>query len=257
MSTISSESSEEAGSPQGPQRRRRVLPVAAAVLVVAAAVIVFLLVRDDDDDSGGSTPTTNSSSEATLPPPVSAPLDAEAEVLADLIAEAREATFHAVYKATGDAVGGELTLEVWRKDGRIRQDSTLVGSTGTGYTAGILDDDQAITCSKQDEAEWVCSETADATETNPDGIFGAVIEQLAGADVTESTETIDGREARCFSFPTGDGTGSMCLTDEGIPLRLTINETNLVLETLEDDVEDDVFTPPAEPVQESAPTTEG
>lgn len=246
ITTEPAPSPEEAPAPTA--SRRKLLAVVAAVGVAVLAVAGWWLLIRDDSPTEANLPEAEEGSVGTIPPAASAAPDAEASTLLELLEAGRDLTFHATYEVTGDPelLGGELTIEVWRKDGRIRQDSTLVRPNTTVRTAGLVLGDDTFTCSQRDSEPWSCSSAPDPG-TNEDGVFGSVAAELDGVDVTESTDTISGRDARCFSFPTGDGAGMLCLTPDGLPLKLSANGQELVLAEVESSVDDAVFEPPAQP----------
>jgi hypothetical protein len=216
------------------------------VLLVAAAAGGWWAFLRDDGPARSALPEVPSGSVGTIPPAASGVADPVATSLAELMAKGRELTFHATYDVTGDAQEGTLTVEVWRADGRIRQDTTLVTDTTTVRTAGFVLDDKTLTCTQRDSQPWACSSAADPG-TNPDGLFGSVAAELAGAQVAETEETVADRDARCFTFPTGEGEGSLCFTPEGLPLRLVADGQQMLLREAADEVDDAVFEPPAEP----------
>jgi hypothetical protein len=229
--------------------------IAVALLVTGAAAC------SDDDDAGGdgdaSSTVPDVSTQQSAPPTTTGPLDAEGNELAELLASSRDATFHATYEATTppQTEGGQATaytLELFRSEGRTRQDTITELEGGDYLTAGILVDGASILCTKQGSAEWLCSESADAEDSAADGVFGTLVRSLGGVDVTASDDVVGGRSVRCFAYETGDGSGSMCLTPDGIPVRITGGDTELVLTDLEETIDDDVFVPPAEPAQAEA-----
>jgi hypothetical protein len=138
-------------------------------------------------------------------------------------------------------------VELYRSEGRVRQDTITELDGGDYVTVGILADEVATICTKQGTEDWICSESAQTDPTAADGLFGEVVQRLGGVAVTETAETIDGRDARCFSYESADGPGSICLTAEGLPVRVVSGETELLLTDVEDTVDDSVFEPPAEP----------
>lgn len=224
---------------EGGRRRWRWVVAASALLGGAGVVVGWLAVGDD---SAGDDPT-ESSGPPSLPPPVAGDVDAEAEEFIELLDAGRALTYHATYEASGEpaVTGNELRVEVWHRDGRIRQDGRQATDSATVETIALLiGDAEPIACSRVDAADWHCSEQA---ESNLD-IFRAVAGDLAAKDVTVMDTEIAGRAARCFTVPTDDGEITECLAEDGIPLRLSGPDTELVLVDLSNDVPDDVFTPP-------------
>ena len=227
--------------------------IGAAAAVAAAAIAVwFFAIRDDDDSSSDS--TANTQPPATAPPTVTQPLDESGSELEELLARSRDATYHATYEATTPpeteaGTARSYQLEIFRSEGRTRQDTVTVLDGGDYLTAGILDDGLSTICTKQGTADWVCSQNEVTDDTVTDGIFGEIVRSLGGVTVTATDDVIDGRDVRCFSYESPDGPGSMCLTEEGIPVRIVGGTSELLLTELEDTVADDAFEPPAEPVQ--------
>lgn len=237
------------GHHQGSRRRR--WWIAGVVIVVALALVgVGYLVLGDDDDTPEDTAEPEGGA-PSLPPPVVPEVDSEGGDLLALLDQGSASTYHAVYETSGDpaTIGTELTLEVWRRDGLVRQDSRQVTDSGTVETAGfLLEDDVAIVCSRVDEGDWTCARQSQASSD----VFGSVTAQLAGRDVVTTEEEIGDHQTRCFSFAGPDGEISECLTAEGIPVRLRGPGTEILLSVLDDDVPEDIFEPPAEPVDADA-----
>lgn len=228
--------SDEGATDDVPRSRRgRWVAGGVAALVAVIVLVVVLAGGDDGDDGAEPDPSTPAPSEVTPG------LDASGSELADLLALGREQTVHATYRATG---GDDLTLEIWRKDGRVRQDTHVESEAGSADTAGFLLDGESIACSRRDDEDWTCSSSS--TEASPDGLFGTVVDQLSGAAVEASDDEVDGREVRCFRFDAADGTGEMCVTADGIPVRAVVGDSGLELVDTDDDVDDSVFDPPAE-----------
>jgi hypothetical protein len=220
--------------------------VVVAVLALGAAGW-YSFIRDDDSVDG-NLPDAAEGSVGTIPPVVSAPPDAESTSLQELLQQGRDLTFHATYTASGDpaVIGSELTVEVWRKDGNIRQDTTQVGATTTSRSVGLVIGDETTTCSKIEDAPWSCSTASDPDATR-DGVFGSVAAELNGVDVVETDEKkVGDRDARCFTFPAADGTGKLCLTPEGMPLSLSTSGLELTIASVDDNVDDAAFEPPTD-----------
>jgi hypothetical protein len=221
--------------------------VLVAVAIVVAAVAVWWFAIRDDGDEGSHLPKATGT-EQTIPPPAKGVPDREAAALDELLAKGRDRTFHATYRASGDpeTIGGELTVELWRKGGKVRQDTTTVRAGQTIRTAGFVLDGKTTTCSKADALPWSCSPQPDPG-TDEYGVFGSTAAQLQGQDVQEEAGKVGDRDARCFTYGTADGTGRLCVSEDGIPLLLAGNGQELTLTGLEESVDDGVFQPPATP----------
>lgn len=216
---------------------RRRWPWLAAAAAGIALVVVLVIVAGGGDDDGSASPSNTT----PVPDEVTPNLDDAGTDLSDLLAAGRDRTVHAVYETTG---GDDVTLELWRKDGKVRRDTHVEAEGSTADTAGFLIDGESISCSRRDGGDWTCSSAL--TEASQDGIFGTVLEQLAGVDVRAGDETIGGRDVRCFTFAAADGDGEVCVTPEGTPVRAAVGDTSIELVDLDDDVDDDIFEPPAD-----------
>lgn len=238
------------GAP-GRGRRRWPLALGLALAAVLAAAAGWIVQRDDGDGGrSGNMAGPRDRTSVSLPPPVSALPDAEGSELLALLKAGRARTFHAKYDASGPNIGGKLTLELFRKQGKLRQDTRLESEAGVTLTAGFaLGGNTTVSCTKRGAEPWVCARSAGSAETALDGVFGSIAAELAGVDVTVEDSTAAGRQARCFRFPTRDGQGSLCLTAEGIPVRASVNGTEMTLSEFTESVNDDVFRPPAAPVE--------
>lgn len=225
---------------------------AAAAVAAAALALWFFAIRDDDDSSTTGTDTTEVPE--TAPPTTGQPLDEAGSELEELLASSRDATYHATYEAptppeTEGGVAQSYTVEIFRSEGRTRQDTITALDGGDYLTTGILVDGVSTLCTKQGTADWVCSANEVTDESVADGIFGQIVRNLGGVTVTATDDTFEGEPVRCFSYESPDGPGSMCLNADGIPVRIVGGTTELVLVDLEDTVPEDAFEPPAEPVQ--------
>lgn len=219
--------------------------IGAALLVGLVALVVWLTVFNDGD--GSSSEEDADRPRATAPPASSIPLDTEAQSLADLLEIGQSATYHATYEATGGE--NPYRLDVYRRAGDFRQESTSETAQGETRTAGLLVDGVAIVCNQPAGEEWICSETTGTDDSATLGVFGTLVEGLAGREVTESTDTIDGRSVRCFAYELDAGPGRICVDAEGVPIRVETSGTTLELVEFEEEVDESVFEPPAEPVQ--------
>lgn len=233
----------EPQEPSGPRHRRPWLLGAAALIVLGVVVAVLLLSGDDDEPS--PPPSTSA-----LPDPLTdGSTDADTVELIELLADGRASTYRAVYRSSG--TDDDVTLEIWRRDGRLRQDTLTRSGDLEVQTSSFLLDDKGFSCSLLPGEDWVCTEAAGAGAVAEDGVFGSVQDQLAGSQVTARDGELDGRDVRCFAY-SGEATpgGEICVTTDGVPARIKADDATIELAELDGEVDDDVFTLPADPVQE-------
>jgi hypothetical protein len=225
-------------------RRRIVLGVVA--LVVAAGVafgIVTLL--DDDDEAAGPPPSVSTTTVVARPDPEENPAAAE---LYDLVTEFPEKTLHATYQVTvTERPGVVSTIEIWQKDGKVRQDATIDDANGGTTKLAILDlEDRVVFCQQPPGGEYTCGLVSETQATAFDALRTNLLAEIEGQEVTVRDETINGRDVRCFSVESASA-GELCATNDGILVRISAAEGSFELVDAEDDVDDDVFEPPATP----------
>lgn len=232
----------------GPGPWRRIVLAAVAVAAVAAGAAVLLQLDDDDEP----TPADSGSGpgEVSLPDDDSASeLTALGDELVALLAGRADLTYHASYEADGgeEALGGTVAVEEFRAGSdRLRSDTRTDGLEGASETRTIVVGGQTVACARTDDEPFACVLEAGAAA---DPFLGSLREQLAGVAVEETATTaVGGRAARCFTFVAEDAPRELCLDERGIPLRIAVGDLVLTLTSLEDDVPDDAFDPPAEPV---------
>ncbi|MDE0804799.1 MAG: hypothetical protein OSA99_15930 [Acidimicrobiales bacterium] len=229
--------------------------IGTAVALLAATVAVVNTRDPADSDSSSSTTSVPSETTASAPPTVELDdLSGAARDLATLLAAGRETTYHARYsgRSAADGTGGTLILESWSKDGRFRQDTIVDVADESFHRSNFLLDERAVACTRLGAADWTCDESPAEQFQGADVLGGGSLDQLARAAVGEEPGEVGGREARCFVITLDTQTTELCTTDEGVPLRIRSQTSELVLEVLDHDVDDGVFDPPATPSPESS-----
>lgn len=211
---------------------------------VALAAGAWALLEEDPAPTGESGLGT-----VTVPATIGGRLSKEAQELSDLLADREHLTYHATYVAEGDAaaLGGEITIEEWRDSGRLRRDTRIVaGEAGTAETRTIVADGSVVSCRRTGGDQWTCTASPALPEDDGDLVLGSVVDQLTGVAVTETDrDEIEGRPARCFTFPADEGDGEVCTTPRGIPVRVAVGPTVLRLTALDDSVPSETFDAPA------------
>ncbi|MDT4918593.1 MAG: hypothetical protein QOH89_3293 [Pseudonocardiales bacterium] len=211
----------------------------AAVIVAGAVTAVLLATGGDDSPAPTPTPTF-----------VTGPgLDSGGINLATLLTNARNHTFHAHYTVRGNPklLGGTLELEWWNTPGHSRIDTTR--TTGGGdvvKTASIIDGDTGIGCEKDGAAAWTCHPVEVTAPGDPSGMISTLKGQLSGRTVAEHAGKVTGISARCFHV--GGGAGDpldVCTNSDGVMLRNATADVAYQITSLDDNVPDSVFDPPA------------
>jgi hypothetical protein len=211
--------------------------------LIVIACLAFSACSGDGNDGATSSPSPR-------------PVTEEGRALTSLVEEAQALTYHATYRIGGEQPEeGSISVEFWRKGDRIRLDQELRSEDRTVRSSGFRLAGQTIGCVREGEAPWRCT-TVDQPRPSPgvaiaDPLIGGLVDDLSRADLTVGTEEIDGRQARCYKA--ADPSREVCVTGEGIAVRVGTPQSRLELAELERDVEDSVFDPPAEPTQPGNP----
>ncbi len=221
---------------------RRLALVLVALLVGAGVISVIAMVVGGDDDD--ASPRTASSSTTTTHE-----LGTDAEELLARLATGRQAAVHVRLASAEDALaGGTVTVEIWRDGDRVRQDVRLDSATALTEVSAFQLEDGNVICQREGEGPWACQRAASVATENGDpvGLIEAAAANLQGADVTGSDDEIAGTPVRCYSIERPDGSSELCLTEDGVPMRLATEGQVLTATSVEREVAGDVFTPPAE-----------
>lgn len=224
--------------------RRIVLVVAAAGLL--ATTVGVVATRDDSGQDPASAGT--SSTTTTSEPDVSVDdLDGPARELVELLADGRASTYHARYTgsaATGE--GGPLTLETWAKQGRFRQDTVVDVGGQAFHRANFVLPGEGASCTRLGDTPWSCDAVPAAELEGAELLGGNTLDQLRRAAVGVTDGVVADRPARCFSITYDARTTELCVSAEGVPLRIRSQSSELVIDELEGDVDDGVFSVPGE-----------
>lgn len=158
-------------------------------------------------------------------------------------------------EAEGESQDGEFEL-FWRgSEGRWRMDFTFEGQ---GSTTMISTGEGAIVC---DHNQKSCFSVPSAQQAQvplpflgealraPERFGETLSQNFAGTDFDESSRTIAGRDASCFSSNTEEGDFEICFSDDGLLLAWSFDSAqgSSTLEATEvGDVPDGAFDPPYE-----------
>lgn len=221
------------------ERRRTSTRIVAAVVVsllVAVTVLTLAPGNEEITDTTATDPTTTSTQPVELD-------EAGRELLA-LLEQREEETYHARYEAPeGDA--SAAVVETWQAPPNIRQDRQVVLQGQTASTSQLVTPDGAVLCIQTAGGPWTCRPAAEdeLDRTDPAHV---IRDRVGQGQVTAFDSTVEGRDVRCFRVAADDGTTELCvLPDRGIPVTITAGTSSLRLVVLDDQVTDEVFTPPA------------
>jgi hypothetical protein len=208
---------------------RRIAAVCVAALVGLSAC------SSSSKHSSATTPT--------VPTPGGGP---DAAALRTLLTQGRGRTYHATYRTT---VSGHddlsQTIDVWRKGGRVREDTVVTAGGKVARTATIIDPSTIVTCTKPEPSPWKCMRVPNAAASDPVQLIGLLESQLRGQRVVVTRRTtIAGHAVRCFGVA-GGATPELCVTAQGIAALARTAQASLELTSLDTTVADTNFNPPA------------
>ena len=228
-----------------------VLGVVGLVAVTSGALSLTLLDDDGGDPEAATTTTVPGAGDddettSTTSPASIEELEGDARELAELLAAGRARSYHATYEGSSDgATAGTIALESWADAGRFRQDVSFdVGGLAVRRSTFVLED-RGVTCQRSGDEPWQCTDVPRDDVQGADPLTGGTLAQLRDAAVGEDVRDVAGRRARCFTVSFDAQTTEMCVSEDGIPLQVRTADARLLVTLLEDEVDADVFTPPA------------
>jgi hypothetical protein len=206
---------------------------------------VAAMVGGDDDDPSVADLPVETTTTVERPDEDRNP---EAAELYDLVTAFTGLTVHATYRVeVADRPEATSIIEIWQKDGQVRQEATVQAGPGANGKVAILDlDDRVVLCQQPPGGDYTCGLVSEDQVTAFDSLRTNLIADLAEQDVEVRDDTVDGRDVRCFSIAVAQAS-EICVTDDGVLARIASPEGSFELIDFDTDVEDDVFTPPATP----------
>ncbi|MGH9274826.1 MAG: hypothetical protein ACRDZU_09280 [Acidimicrobiales bacterium] len=228
--------------------------VGALLLLVIGAGMglgVAAMVGDDDDEPTGADLPVETTTTVERPDESQNP---EAAELYDLVTAFTGLTLHASYRVeVADRPEATSTIEIWQKEGQVRQEATVEAGAGAGGKIALLDlVDRVVLCQQPPGGDYSCGLVSEEEATAFDSLRTNLIADLADQDVEVRNDTIDGREVRCFSIAVAEAS-EICVSDEGVLTRIASPEGSFELIEFDTEVDDDVFTPPATPGTAAVP----
>lgn len=231
------------------RRRSQTTRLVAAIAVVALLPISVLAVvaggGDGDEDVSSSASSSTSTTEPVTTTTIAREdLTPEAQELLELVDRGRAGAFHARYTVLSPALGESASsaeLEVWRDGDRIRQDTSVVDATGVIRTSAFGSPDGTVGCQQPPDGDWTCQRVADEAFDPSDDFVSGILGLLGASPVTVEEASVGPFEGRCYTLEAAE----LCLTDDGVPLRVDAGGTTYEVVELDDAVADSDFEPPA------------
>lgn len=211
----------------GPSLRVRVgVGLAAGALLAALATGVSV-------QTGGDGSTTST---------IAANLTPEGRQLLELLGRRDKQTYHARYTGSAPQTSS-ITLESWQKPPLVRQDSQVAVEGQVAHTSSFVLRDGAVRCTQLGATPWTCAKTDSVASADP---LASIRSRLGEGAVEVRDTTATGRPVRCFRFTAEGATNELCvIPDKGIPVTVRAGESRLELESLDEQVPEETFTPPA------------
>jgi hypothetical protein len=233
------------------RNRQRMTKAVAIVMLFAMVALVGASLAVSSSTSSTTTTTrpstsTSVASTTTIDPAL---LSAPAKELEALAATGRAGRFHVVFQVTSDTFGPDVTsasVEVWRADGRFRQDASETSAAGVSTSQTYAGPNGVTQCVQQAGAALSCNDVSAAPGASDDLLAG--LEQLVstGSTVAARDDTLLGGPVRCFDVgaATPEASGTVCFTTAGVPARLVTPHFTLTASAVDDAVTDETFTVP-------------
>lgn len=229
-----------------PRTQRTRLVAAVAAVALLPVTVLALAGGDGTDavDAAAASSTTSTTAPTTTTTIAREDLPPEAQELLDLVDRGRSGTFHARYAIFSPGLGESAAtaeLEVWRDVDRIRQDTVILDAAGPTRTAGFGSSTGTIGCQQAPGGDWTCRQVATEAYDPSEDFMTGILEALGASPVTVQDATVGAFAGRCFTLAGAE----LCLSPDGVPLRVDAGGTAYEILELDDDVADADFVPPA------------
>jgi hypothetical protein len=214
-------------------------------VVVAIVVVVSAVVWAGTRGGGGR---------SAEPAGGSAPAGPAAE-LAGLASRAAT-TFDVVYTVSDPRLG-PTTAHQWRRGPLGRLDTESGQGDSATSSVQVLSTSGPVACSRTGTMPWSCAPKPGLKLADVGVVPAEVVASLSKLSVSVGDDRIAGQAVRCFTVtdPTvttttagAITTGELCLTSDGVPLRLVAGSTHIEAVSFSRiRPPDSVFKPPAGP----------
>jgi hypothetical protein len=220
---------------------KRTVSVALLVAVVGGLVTALIISLGGGGNKASPSPSSS--------------VNKEAAELITLLSHGRGVTFHARYRAVtaqSAASGESVLLDLWRRPPAEREDTTITVSGRTEKASGFLLKSGVVVC-RQTSGTWTCREVSGVQTSTAETLVASITRQVAGRNVSARDDTIGGHKVRCFTLELDTGPGEICVTTDGIPVRISAGDSRFELTELTTSVSDAIFRLPA-PVTSPSPS---
>lgn len=210
------------------------------LVVLALGAIIFLTIRWSQDGrrpASPSGPAAGTTLSATTP----------AGEMLRLIEEGKKLTFEGRYAAYEDSAPS--SIHVWRRPPLARLDTETGSGEAQRRTQRLASSSGPVNCVQQGQGPWTCTPAPNLRVGDVTIVSDAVLGLLSRLAIESRDDQISGRQARCFLLTGNQGSpAELCLTRDGIPLRVVAGATRVELVDLKRDRPPDfVFEPPVAP----------
>jgi len=245
--------------------------VVAGAVVVAIAGVTFVVIRAG---TGGGADHSATPATATT----TAPSGPAAE-LVSLVRRAESANLDVAYAGT-EASAGTFRAHLWRRSPLARLDTESGQGDGARRSAQLVSAAGPVACTQAGSAPWSCAPKPGLALGDVGVVSPALVAKLSVLDVSVRDDRLLGQGVRCFTVaapattgtpttgtpttgtpttgtpttgtPTtgaagpSDVTAELCLTSDGIPVRVVLGSTHLdAVSLVRGRPPDSVFKPPA------------
>jgi hypothetical protein len=203
--------------------------VIVGAVVVAIAVVTIVVIRAGTGGSSGpsATPTTK-------------PSGPTAELVA-LVRRSQAVNVDVAYTGT-EATTGAFGAHLWQRSPLARLDTESGQGDTLKRSTQLLGSSGPQACTKSGTAPWSCVSKPGLTLGDVGVVSPALVAKLSSLDVSVHDDRILDQAVRCFTVarpagattttgPTGAGAdlnaAELCLTSDGIPVRVVAGSTRL------------------------------
>lgn len=159
--------------------------------------------------------------------------------LDELTETGRHTEYHAIYSVADPELPEGLvqTVELWREGDQFRFDTIERASNGTRRIIAIASGSNLRSCETVNGVQ-TCKVTAVPPADLPAAFVRSLVTATKKPKLTSRDDDIAGFQAKCFA---ADDIGELCLTTDGVMLRLVLQGATVQATRIEPDVPDSAF----------------